>query len=129
MPDQNQNAGQRKLTIDQYQELYGITLTNRERTLLTQPESMLSPIEWQHAYVLKMALRAVRCPACQRFICQRSADPAWDVKGSTPDDAYVCPRCGAQLTWHLELTGNQEFTLNPGQTIEVGKGPTGGGEG
>lgn len=127
MTDQNQDAGLRRLPpLEGVQLMYGITLTTEELTLLTQPPGLLSAIEGQHAYVLKRALTPCKCPACQGAICLRSADPNWDVKGSTPDDAYVCPRCGARLTWYLEVTGGQGFTLNAGQTIEVGEGPVGG---
>jgi hypothetical protein len=106
-----------KNAIARLEKLLGITLDDREVTLLTTQNSVLGPLDSQRAFLLTMALTPVPCPACQQPVSRRSADPDWDVNGSTPDDRYVCPRCGAKLTWHLSLTGDQSFTLNPGQAV------------
>lgn len=126
MPDKKPTTAQpqrKMLTPDQLQELYGITFSDGERILLTRSNDLLNMREEQWAYLLKMALTPLRCPACQGVICQRSADRDWNPQIHMPDDAYVCPLCQAQLTWYLEITGGQGFTLNPGQTITIGQGP------
>lgn len=111
-------------TIGTLEQVFRITLGKQQRMLLTTPPGLLDPIERQHAYLLRMALTPVPCPACQIAICQLSASPdGFDPGGSVPDDSYVCPRCGAKLTWNLALAGTQSFTLNAGQTVTVPDAP------
>lgn len=107
-------------TLDQIEKIYGITLTERQRMLLTTQKALLDPLDQQRQFVLRMALAPCRCPACKAVICQVSASTGdWDTEMDrhTSDDAYACPSCQALLTWYLTFQGQQGFTLQPGQTI------------
>ena len=108
---------------DMLNELFGIRLTDKERTLLTHKDDMLDPYDVQRKYILRMALQTIVCPACGTPICQRSAGgPKPEDDTPVPDDSYVCPKCEAKLTWHLGMIGGEQwFTLNPGQTITTGQ--------
>jgi hypothetical protein len=94
------------------EKLYGIFLQPRERVLLTSRGDLLSHLEKQESYLLRMALSPVPCPSCGIITCQYAALPEGESPLSCPDDAYRCPRCNVPLVWHLALTGQQFFTVN-----------------
>jgi hypothetical protein len=109
--------------ISQAEQLYAITLSDGEWTLLQTPDPLLGHRDSQRLYILAMALQPSRCPACGYILCQRSAcTQAWNPDTSTPDDAYACPNCKAGLTWHLGMIGGaQWFSLTA--TEPQGRGP------
>jgi hypothetical protein len=110
------------ITPQEAEGLYGITLTEHEKMLLTTTKELLRPIERQEQYILRMALEPVKCPACPLIISRRSAiaGGVFDMRGSIPDNAYECPNCHVKLTWHIELFGGgQFFSIQPGQTVTV----------
>jgi hypothetical protein len=95
--------------------LYGTgVLTPRDHWLLTQRKDLLSPIEKQEAYILRMAIVPLPCPACGELTCQLAAGGENMLTVNVPDDEYRCPnpRCGTPLVWHLTVTGQQFFTVN-----------------
>lgn len=105
--------------IAKIEETYGIALAVQEHVLLETANGCLDPVEAQNKFLLMMALRPLRCPACLGLICQRSAITAGvGVKGmsfrsSTRADVYECPLCHVRLVWHLGLNGDPWFTLHP----------------
>jgi hypothetical protein len=107
-------------------ELYGVEFPDHYKMLLTTTDhALLGVLDKQRKYVLSLALTPLQCPACHVLICQYSAtEGRFDTDASHPDDGYRCPACGAGLTWHLALIGgSQSFTLTPGQTVTVTRGP------
>jgi hypothetical protein len=94
---------------------YGITLSERERMLLTTSRDLLGNIENQQRYLLGQDLAPVQCPACLSVICRLSAlrDGREDIGGHHPDEDHWCPRCDARLAWRLGLTGGSWFTIHP----------------
>ena len=119
----------RRITEDEIREIeerYGITLSEKERMLLTTPKDLLSPVECQERYLLGQDLAPVQCPACLSVICRLSAlrDGREDIGGHHPDEDHWCPRCGARLTWHLPLTGDGFFTIHPSEARPVKGGST-----
>ena len=96
--------------INQAEQLFGITLSDGEWTLLKNPDALLTNLEQQARFILAMALQPSRCPSCGYILCQRSAcTQPWDPGTSTPDDAYACPNCKNGLTWHLGLIGGAQW--------------------
>jgi hypothetical protein len=87
-------------------------LMERERWLLTQRKDLLSPLEKQEAYILRMALVPLPCPACGLLTCQLAAGGEDWLAAHVADDEYRCHRCGEPLVWHLAITGQQFFTVN-----------------
>jgi hypothetical protein len=120
MTDRDTQTGERLSDLEQ---LYGIKFTPQEWTWLTNQPAMLDPIERQRRYLLQMHLLPLSCPACNGWICVRSARLG-DGREQASDDAYQCPICTARLTWHLGLVAPEQwFTLSPGQTVTVPKRP------
>lgn len=105
----------RTADVDHACRLYGLTLTERERDLLTapQPEMLLPPLDRLERYVLIRSLEPVQCPACGYITCRRAAAVDWDTDAQAehPDDGYLCRNCRAGLTWNLGMRGGQWFTL------------------
>lgn len=99
--------------IAAWEHSYGFTLTDEERDLLTTGSALQTPIERQQAYVLRMAMESLECPACLTTTCQRAAlGHPFEWNTPTPDDAYHCPNCKRQLVWHLGFYAGQIwFTL------------------
>jgi hypothetical protein len=110
-------ADAQTLAPGQLEALYSIVFDDRERTLLTHNEAMLNHLDGQRKYLLSRALEPHQCPGCNGVICQRST--GWSLGKSTADEDYMCPICSAKLTWHLAITGQTAFTLNPGQAIVI----------
>lgn len=90
----------------------GLEFTAAERHFLTDPLTgwNTDPLDRQRAYITRLALEPLQCPACHAATCRRAAATAWDLAGAVPDDAYKCPACGTPLTWHLDITGRSWFT-------------------
>jgi endogenous inhibitor of DNA gyrase (YacG/DUF329 family) len=92
--------------------LYGASLGPRERLLLTTRKDLLGPLEKQEAYILRMAIVAVPCPACGEPTSQWAAGGEDLLTTPVADEEYRCHRCGTPLVWHLTITGQQFFTVN-----------------
>lgn len=107
--------------IEEIEGRYGITLSKRERMLLTTPGDMLGNIENQQRYLLGQDLAPVQCPACLSVICRLAAlrDGREDIGAIHPDEDHWCPRCEARLTWHLGLTGGSWFSIHPSEARPV----------
>lgn len=146
-PPENSKYLHEDSRISHLQQLYGFTFTEGEVRLL-QAGSMLDPYDKQRSYLLRMALRAENCPACDYILCPRSAwtgvktagpTARWPGSGepvdvSWADDGedgklFACPACKARLVHRLGIVETDHwFTLAPGQVVSEA-GPTGKGEG
>jgi hypothetical protein len=127
-----------------FTRLYGerLVFTDDERTLLTSSDGVLGPYEQQRAYVLKMALRAEKCPACGYILCPRSAwtglqleplkaegtydkliiDTSWAHDGAD-GRLFACPACRVRLVHHQGMALTEHwFTIASGQTVTVSDG-------
>ena len=105
--------------LNELQQFYGITISERERELLMRERRELNAMEAQDAYLLAMALEPAQCPACSYKICRYSANPHFSTRASTLDDEYYCPACGVELLYHLSIIGEQWFTRRKAQTAPV----------
>jgi hypothetical protein len=111
-----------RVTLAMWEEGYGIRFLESERALLISPRDLLTPIDRQRAYLLRLALRPEQCPACKYILCQRSAWAGGDFDpGTAPDGpGYTCPACKAALEHRQGLIITEHWMdLAPGQTVEV----------
>jgi hypothetical protein len=96
---------------------YGITLTDEERRLLASDVSQqLTTEDGRRVFKLKLALEPMQCPGCRGGVCRRSCLADYSLDGHPPQDGYVCPHCGASLTWWAALADDKQwFELAPVQ--------------
>jgi hypothetical protein len=122
MKNKNEGYALNLVTLAAIEAVYQVSLSEDERRLLTA--APLGDLEGQRQYLLRRALDPCRCPACQSIICIYSAaSGGYDATGARydNDNDYACPFCKALLHYWLNLTGQQGFDLQPGQTITTGK--------
>jgi hypothetical protein len=102
------------------EERWQITLTDHERMLLTAPDSLLSPLDSQERFLLRIALTPRQCPGCLSPICEyTAAKEHLDLRRAAGEHGFECPRCEAHLVWQVPFVGEPFFGLHPDEARPV----------
>ena len=109
--------------LEVWETAYVIEFTDQERMLLTTTDdNLLTHLEQQERFLLRMALRPEQCPACKFVLCPRSAWAGAEPYslGTAPDEGYACPACKAVLIHRQGLTVTEHWMeLAPGQDVHI----------
>lgn len=85
-------------------------MKNSELLAYKGSQELLSQIEQQALYVLRMESTPMKCPSCAHM------SRTWEAAGVSVDDytlttyhAYHCPQCGIKLAHQIGLFGGQRW--------------------
>jgi len=77
---------------------------------------LLTELDKQRAYLVRMALQQSPCPFCATPLDQYEAsEDRYSVENEHRDDDYRCPNCQAALLFVLPLFGGGAWFWMPGR--------------
>lgn len=89
-------------------------MTTNEK-LLTYPNEILTELEKQRRYILRIAMTPIGCGRCGGMHSQVEASgrtlETFDSK-EIKDEDYICPDTGDSIRWVVPFIGNPHFIFN-----------------